>query len=644
MQTSISQTTAQHTTSIKYRPDIDGLRAIAVLAVALFHAQPSWLPGGFAGVDIFFVLSGFLISSILFRELGAGVFTYANFYSRRARRIFPSLIVVVIACWIAGYLTLLPSELKQLGSHLIAASTFSSNLLLLKEAGYFDTASELKPLLHLWSLGIEEQFYLLWPLALTIAVRKRISTFRILAAIFSVSFAANIFLINRYPTATFFLPITRFWELLIGAGLAYWQTSSIKKQEAISGPRSYLSELKSWAGLSLLGFAIFGLTGKLPFPGWWALLPTLGTALLIAGGSETFIGRRILSHPILTFIGLISYPLYLWHWPILVFLRVTGASEPSLTAKALAIASAFILAWLTYRYAETALRHGGKNNQKVITLSVAMLLVAMIGVTTRRTHGFDYRFSGPVREVANFTFDRTKPWRVGKCFLLAEQDQTAFGDECIDLDTSPEKSLVFLWGDSFAAALSPGLRANSHIRLAQFTASACPPLIDYKMDDRPFCKTINDSVIKKLQSVKPDILLLAADWRLFHFQDLKSTLIKLKKIGVKKLVVMGNVPHWNNGLPTALASYIERNRLKTVPDRMHFGLMPEYFEIDRELKKLSAEFDVRYISAMDALCNTDGCLTHIKDREAALTAQDVAHLTDDGAKYLIEQTNLQLLN
>lgn len=282
--------------SIKYRPDIDGLRALAVLAVVFFHAFPELIPGGFIGVDIFFVISGYLISSIIFKNLNSGTFSIIEFYKRRIKRIFPALILIFIFCIIMAKLALFPSEIKQLGKHIAAGSGFVSNVILWEEAGYFDHSNARKPLLHLWSLGIEEQFYIIWPLLLWFCWRCRLSFFKVIMLITLASFLLNVTYIEKYSVAAFYLPLTRFWELSFGSLLAF---AALYQKEKLSTIRhniraalNYLSRkndtkitlknsgnLFGLFGLCLVTYGFFKINNTMLFPGFWALVPVLGTCL-----------------------------------------------------------------------------------------------------------------------------------------------------------------------------------------------------------------------------------------------------------------------------------------------------------------------------------------------------------------------------
>ncbi|MFZ4541068.1 MAG: acyltransferase family protein, partial [Rickettsiales bacterium] len=310
-----------------YRRDIDGLRGIAILAVLLFHAFTNLIPGGYVGVDIFFVISGYLITGILLHGLNEGTFTFRQFYARRIRRIFPALAIVLLSTWIAGWFILFPEEYTELGKHMGASSLFISNIILWKEAGYFDRTAELKPLLHLWSLGVEEQFYIFWPALLLVFHRKR-HGWAGLVALTAISFVANLAFLHNAPTGTFFLLPTRFWQLGLGGMLAYAELKPL--------PRRVQSPILCMLGLALILIACFTFTDASPYPGWRALLPTIGAALIILSAS----GGKLIGNKPLLWLGLISYPLYLWHWPLLAYARILHAGEPSVTARIIAVALA----------------------------------------------------------------------------------------------------------------------------------------------------------------------------------------------------------------------------------------------------------------------------------------------------------------
>src|SRR5580658_2009853 len=329
---------------LDYRPDIDGLRAIAVLAVIGFHAFPAWIRGGFVGVDVFFVISGYLISTILLTGMERGSFRFTRFYIRRIRRIFPALIVVLLACMVAGWLVLFSFEYKALGKHVAGSAAFVSNFVLWNEAGYFDKAAATKPLLHIWSLGIEEQFYIVWPLLLYLVWKRKAATLALLLLLFTFSFTFNV--LSSDSAADFYSPLTRFWELMAGAVLAYlslhWENLDkiIRKlprpvpQIIGSGAalESITRNITAVIGVFLIVATVFTVDETKKFPGWWALLPVVGTYLMIASGPHAWINNKLLATRGLVAIGLISYPLYLWHWPLLSFIRIVNGTAPSAAA------------------------------------------------------------------------------------------------------------------------------------------------------------------------------------------------------------------------------------------------------------------------------------------------------------------------
>ena len=367
----------EHT--LAYRRDIDGLRAIAVLAVIAFHAFPQILPGGFVGVDVFFVISGYLISGIILKSLRQGNFSLSEFYARRIRRIFPALLTVLIACLLMGWYVLLEDEFEQLGKHVAAGAAFVANFAFWSEAGYFDLNAELKPLLHLWSLGIEEQFYIFWPLLLLVTYRK--SIFSLTAAIAVAAFILNIGLTRSSAVAAFYFPFARAWELMLGALLAYWREFGPPRARWISD-RRFKVELRDRNALAWIG--VFGLLVSFvivdrysAFPGWWVVLPTLSAATLIAVGPATTFNKHVLANPIAVWIGLVSYPLYLWHWPLLSFVRIINAGKHLRLLELVAVGSSFALAWATYRFIEQPVRW--RHRVGAITLAALMCMTAAIG-------------------------------------------------------------------------------------------------------------------------------------------------------------------------------------------------------------------------------------------------------------------------
>jgi peptidoglycan/LPS O-acetylase OafA/YrhL len=356
-----------------YRPDIDGLRAVAVIAVVLYHGWPNFFPGGFIGVDIFFVISGYLITSIIVSDLKRDRFSILGFYSRRIRRIFPALVLMLAATIGFGWFVLLPAEFKQLGTHVAAGGAFVSNLQLWHETGYFDNAAITKPLLHLWSLGIEEQFYMLWPLLLWLVYKRRLNVFLLIGVVFVLSMGANLAAINTDATQAFYSPATRFWELMTG-GIGAQLNLHHKSWPAL------WQRLASVAGALLLVAGFVLIRPQDAFPGWWALLPVTGAFLLIMAGPSVLFNRLLLATKPAVGIGLISYPLYLWHWPLLSYAYIVHGDKPSFAFRAGLIVGAFALAFLTYRLLELPVRTLAKRGRAIGTLASGMAAMVLAGL------------------------------------------------------------------------------------------------------------------------------------------------------------------------------------------------------------------------------------------------------------------------
>ncbi|HEY6457175.1 MAG TPA: acyltransferase family protein [Steroidobacteraceae bacterium] len=489
---------ARHSPHVPYRADIDGLRAVAVLLVVGYHAVPARFPGGFIGVDIFFVISGFLISSIILGECAEGTFSVLNFYVRRCRRIIPALLVVLFATWIIGGFTLISLDYSKLAKHLIAGATFTSNLLLWGEAGYFDVRAEYKPLLHLWSLGVEEQYYIIWPLLLAFLYRRGRFTFIVTTVCLLIaSFALEVSLIHTSPASSFYLLPCRFWELLIGAFLAYLR--QVRGDLLWGGDQatgnSIPAALLAGAGLALIAASCELITNKLPYPGWLAIIPVAAASALIVAGPQNLFSRTLLCNRTAVLIGLISYPIYLWHWPLISFFHIVDAASPfSQSAQHWilrgAAALSIVLAYATWRWIEKPVQRWSRKQardtpKKVQTLTwsgAALGCIAALGLATLAGDGLPMRH--PTANIEHFD---TILADTSKDFLPENRSDFAHcqGDLAVANDlrwcyqSKLGKPTIALWGDSLASAQFPALaQILTDDNLALLAEAGCAPLRD----------------------------------------------------------------------------------------------------------------------------------------------------------------------
>lgn len=458
---------------MRYRPEIDGLRAIAVIPVILFHAGFQLVSGGFVGVDIFFVISGYLITTIILADLEARQFSLLKFYERRARRILPALYVVMASCLPFAWLWLMPSDAKDFSNSVLAVVVFASNMFFWQSTNYFDAGSDLKPLLHTWSLGVEEQFYVLFPIFLMLAWRlgrKRIVGLLTIGALLSL--ASAVYATSTKPVAAFFLLPTRGWELAMGSLIAFYLEGKARNQFPPA-----LKQILSLVGLGLIAGAALTFNKETPFPGFYALVPTVGAGLIIVFGSpETFVGRLLASR-VFVGVGLVSYSAYLWHQPLLSFARHRSLTEPGEMVIASIIVLTFGLAYVTWRYVETPFRRGNIVSQRLLWRVSLASAVVISGATV----GLQ-----PVTvEVENkIATEMAAQWRIYTCFFEVDQPYTTLLENHCDLaqgssaqggdDPSGSSKRFVLYGDSLAAHLYPGLvRVFGEDKVIQLTGGSC---------------------------------------------------------------------------------------------------------------------------------------------------------------------------
>lgn len=648
----------------EYRPDIDGLRAIAVIAVLIFHAFPSRFPGMFIGVDIFFVISGYLISKILLSEIADDKFTFTNFYSRRINRIFPSLIVVLVVVMIAGVFLLSKNELSKLGLNVIAGALFSSNIAALFFSGYFDSESELNPLLNLWSLGIEEQYYIFWPFLLlgckSFSFRAKLQLF---IGLFFISFLSSIYLSYSNSSLAYYLPLTRAWELIAGSIVALIHIEFYNRFRDPNWQPKCGSILFTF-GMVLIGAGFLVTTRSTPFPGWVAIFPVFGTAIVIfvlsgrGGIFQIFLGNRVF-----VYIGLISYPLYLVHWPVLVYSRIWSFGDYGSLQRIQAVIASVVLAVIFYELIEKKIRHR-KDRTVLNWQSMFMCLIALSGAilffcAESLSLKHESNFSAELRSVAaQGKID--DQWNRGSCFLVDSNlfHAAEFEKKCSALGASGKKRIALI-GDSHAAALIPGLMEvlGRNYELAQFTAAACIPLIlKFEPKDNRVatsrCEKINDVTLQELARYKPEIIIVGTyffayseqkGWSYPHFIYEYNNALKNLQINTRsKVILVGQVPIWDSSLPQ-VASKLSENG--DVPSRTKFGLNSASLNIDTKLKTIFETTDIKYISLSDKICNETGCLIFTDGQKpSSLFSYDYGHLSPNGSRWIAQNVLLPEVN
>jgi len=609
---------------LQYRPEIDGLRAIAVVPVILFHAGFSLFSGGYVGVDVFFVISGFLITSIILKDLDRDKFSLLNFYERRARRILPALFFVVIACIPFAWLFFTPEDYKNFSQSLGAVVVFLSNVLFWQEGGYFQAASELKPLLHTWSLAIEEQYYVIFPLFL-ILFRKspRILTLGLLSAAFVVSLGLSQQMLLTNSGASFYLLPTRGWELLIGAFAAFY----VQRQN--SAFSMVFNQFASLLGLSLILISVFAFNNFTPFPGFFALIPTIGTVLVILFAKENTWVNRMLSVKVMVGIGLISYSAYLWHQPLLAFTHYHSFLEPSVLVTLLLITMTFVLAYLSWRFVEKPFRYSEKVSRKqVFAFSIiggaAIFTIGVLG-HLRVIQPYDYLKNPQYYAVYEIDRADAKPCES----FPAGQGHVG----CIEFGEG--ESLTVLWGDSHAESIRYGISkelTQKEGRIMTIFHRGCPPLIDVVnlngVTSEPNCVNLDDlrRYAMYIKEQSPNRIVLVSRWttylRGWHIKDepqmashfISTTLKPAMTAEDSRNAVMAqlkNTLSFFDGTPVYA--------LGQVPDMQHLTLrqrrdlevvdgdkIKAWHNIENELME-AVGISSRYIDMRSELCSSDSC-------------------------------------
>ena len=629
-------------TKLKYRPDIDGLRCVAVLSVLAFHISPNRLPGGFVGVDIFFVISGYLISSILFSQVSEGRFSILLFYERRVRRIFPALFAMLIGVSVLMVFFLLPNEFVTY-AYSVGSATFSaSNFFFWTHSGYFNSP-ESNPLLHTWSLAVEEQFYILFPIALVIArqvfrQRLKLGVF----ALFFVSLALSELAVRRNATTAFYMPYSRAWELLLGTIVSMGVFPRLRNV--------LLREAAALLGIGMIGFTLLRYSDQTPFPGLAAMVPCIGSALIIAAGESgsSLVGRSLSVRPIV-FVGLISYSLYLWHWPLIV-LKDRGCSinisalvpqqfatylYAQTTNKILTIVWAFLLAVLSWKFVERPFRaySGRIGRRSLFALSATMMIVLLAGVSAIvYSDGFPARFPKRAMQIASVgqPFGQSSLGQLGDCAITRENQSSVFMDDHC-LKTIVGENTYLLLGDSHAAALWQGLRES--LRGANVVLAAvwgCSPAI--RSAGTPVCRELLDFVFRKyLPSHPVKRLLLEAQWHRVNLIEAQEIVKWAKGHGVE-VTIFGTVAEYDAPLPTLLAYSIAWNE----PQLAERHRAAYSVAMDRQMQSLAEqEWHVCYASLYAVTCGKDGCIEYADEKRGIPLLTDADHLSKEGSALIV---------
>ena len=601
-----------------YRPDIDGLRAIAVMSVVIGHAFPHLLPGGFVGVDIFFVISGYLITSILLRDIDGGQFSLLHFYDRRIRRIFPALVTVLVCVLGVGWFVLFRPEFTSLGAHVVASSAFSENLLLWSETGYFDVEAIFKPTLHLWSLAIEEQFYIVWPLVLALSARLRLNRLATILVLAGLSFAINQWDVFRNPDAAYYAPYGRAWELLAGGLLAHFRTGKPR----LAGRFAYWQSL---LGFTLIALSILLVQPRSHFPGITALAPVIGAALIIAAGPASSFNRDTLSSAPMVWIGLISYPLYLWHWPILSFAYILF-DDPPPAGRAVVVILSLIAAWLTFQLVERPIRKPRANRRIPAALLASLVIVACVGgIAARglivprlpnyhlpeqtewdflksRTPDFDkngvgiYRFGGERASKVLFIGDSHVAQYAQRIDQLLDADKNrpsvvmAVGGGCI-----PIEGIIML---KPVSKLCPSLATDAD-RLAQtgaFRTIVVGGAWNWYFNTGDYAVDIQGDLAP----------LNSAEGMHVALQKLEERLSTLKAAGWNVILLLDN-PYSDGNDPRLMINRVLADpNVGFAANRIN-PIDPRELAVESDMKAMAARLGIRSISPREAICDSSGC-------------------------------------
>lgn len=624
----------------KFRYDIQGLRALAVLSVVITHTFPKWLTGGYIGVDIFFVISGYLISKILFKECSQNSFSISNFYERRIKRIFPALIFVVISTIIAAYFILSPMSFREVGRNVFSTMLFVSNVDYWKSTNYFANAAELKPLLHTWSLSVEEQFYIFFPILIFYLYKipnKKIAEV-VLWALFLISLIVSEIAIQIDSSAAYYFFPTRAFELILGAIVAYRELFKAKKTvfKPITIYTGYL--------LTILPIALFSASTR--FPGLSALIPTMGTALLITIGSSNpnYKEGFLLTNKWMVYVGNISFSLYLWHWPVLAFMRNLYTVELSLFQSFLAVFISFIMAAISYKAIEQPFMKNKKMNFLNFGL-ISIILLSAVSLTIYLTNGFPTRFSTQSLAIFKSSND-FNPLR-NQCHYEGKSPPRSYESNCV-IGTKGIDPQIAVWGDSHGAefAYMLGEAAKSkHKSIMEITASSCPPSIGYQAKARRYCESHNQSTLYGLiHDPRISTVVMVANYVTYSNYTLLEAGIKgaIDQLldANKKIVLVSQTPLMKFDPPSTLGLMNEKGQVLNLIglDRREFEHQTE--AIKSLIQTYATEKNIIVFEPKNQLCNDVMCKVY--DQKNGVLYFNDNHLSLAGAEFAFRPLIKQL--
>ncbi|WP_347252896.1 acyltransferase family protein [Leminorella grimontii] len=600
----------------KFRLDINGLRAFAILSVVFYHFNVPYISGGFTGVDVFFVISGFLMTGIILERVDHR--SILDFYIARFLRVAPALITVVFIVLIFGYFTLSTNEFELLAKNAISSLLFYSNNYYAAHSSYFDPSSEFNFLLHTWSLSVEWQFYITYPIIILAAKKTRIPVWTILSVLFTISLCLAITKATGTREDIFYLLPTRAWEMLTG-GLVYILSVRCNTPDWMKNRDGY--------GIAIIMVGVITLNGNDYWPSYATFIPVLGTVIVLLANKQNSV---FTSNKVAQWVGKVSYSVYLWHWPIVVIMKYYDIKFNALSISFGLIVS-FLLGGISFRFIENTLRSRDKIKLNIIIF----LSISVLAVLVSTTKGMSFRFSDTLKLVVEYRMDHSS-WRPDTCFLNPEQNYSVFS-QCPD--KMSDKSFV-VWGDSHAAHLMPGLRKvfGEKLDITQRTASLCAPLIGNHHPFRPHCKDINDRISQEIYSKKPHTVMLSALWADSPSsvrKYLPNTIKFLKKSGVKRIILVGPVPFWKKTLIDTLEE-TGINNSGTISWEMTDS--ERNLKIDNQyLSDLAKQEEIVFISSLDTLCVNNYCKAIVGHDTSYPVQYDNSHMTPEGSIWFFNE-------